>query len=245
MGHALGTIALGPLLVAQGCWVRRRVPKLSEPPGARAGVAGSGPELRLLIVGDSAAAGVGASHQREALSGRLVDALASRYRVDWRLEAHTGATTRAAIECLATTGLDACDVVLTSVGLNDVTAGVPLRTFLRDQRELRGLLFERFGARRQVVCDLPPVGRFPALPQPLRGWLGSKARRFARDLRQDVERDPRCSFLELDGIQDLRAMASDGYHPGPTVFAWWGAAAAERIVSANERAARESSRPIP
>jgi hypothetical protein len=44
----------------------------------------------LLVVGDSAAAGVGAATQDEALSGQLAVALAPTFRLHWKLLAFTG-----------------------------------------------------------------------------------------------------------------------------------------------------------
>ena len=73
-----------PLLLVQGKYVRRVTPKLPEAAGAREGErrlrdAGGGPaSLRVLITGDSSAAGVGTQHQDEALPGQLADALAAR-----------------------------------------------------------------------------------------------------------------------------------------------------------------------
>jgi hypothetical protein len=93
MRHALATIVLGPVLLAQGRHVRRTVRLLPEPEGLREGDSGSGPLLRLLIAGDSAAAGVGAPTQDDALSGHLVSSLAGCLRVQWKLFAYTGATT--------------------------------------------------------------------------------------------------------------------------------------------------------
>ena len=52
-------LALSPLLVAQAVATRARLPRLPEAGGARRGEAGRGPLLRLLIAGDSSAAGVG------------------------------------------------------------------------------------------------------------------------------------------------------------------------------------------
>ncbi|MCC6374061.1 MAG: SGNH/GDSL hydrolase family protein, partial [Moraxellaceae bacterium] len=78
-------VALAPLLLTQGMYVRRVTPKLPEPQGARVGVTGTGKPLRLLIVGDSAAAGVGAAHQNDALLGQLVAALATEFEVSWCL----------------------------------------------------------------------------------------------------------------------------------------------------------------
>ena len=66
MTHWLLTLLLGPLLLYQGFRVRRNILLLPEPPGERTGTAGDGPPLRLLVTGDSAAAGVGAAHQQSA-----------------------------------------------------------------------------------------------------------------------------------------------------------------------------------
>ena len=91
--HALATGALAPVLLAQGRRLRRTVPSLPEPAGARSGASGSGPLLRLLVAGDSAAAGVGAQTQDDALTGRIVAGLAPSFHVRWKLLAFTGAMT--------------------------------------------------------------------------------------------------------------------------------------------------------
>src|SRR5439155_419110 len=72
----LAKLALLPLLVAQGRHVRATALKLPEAAGERHGVAGSGRvALRVLIVGDSSAAGVGVGTQDEAFAGQLAQAL--------------------------------------------------------------------------------------------------------------------------------------------------------------------------
>ncbi len=94
----------------QGLRVRKKTLKLPEPTGSRVGCchcvnncvtkvaskadlkddAQSKPPLTLLIVGDSAAAGVGVSTQKQALSGRLVESLSANYCINWELKAKTG-----------------------------------------------------------------------------------------------------------------------------------------------------------
>ena len=64
MRLAMTTLALAPLLVVQGWYVKRVTPRLPEAEGARQGVTGQGQRLRLLVVGDSAAAGVNAAFRR-------------------------------------------------------------------------------------------------------------------------------------------------------------------------------------
>ena len=96
-------LALAPILIAQGLWTRARVPVLPEAAGPRKGVVGHGPSLRLLIVGDSSAAGVGVARQEQALAGHLSRELAAQAqaRVQWQLVARSGITSAQALaDCL-------------------------------------------------------------------------------------------------------------------------------------------------
>jgi lysophospholipase L1-like esterase len=162
----------------QGRWVRRVTPVLPEAPGPREGRAGEGPPLRLLILGDSAAAGVGAPAQAEALAGQLASRLAPRFDLRWTLVARTGDTTRDALQTLATMPGERFDVVVTSLGVNDVTSGRSPTRWMADQARLVEVLRQHFGARQILLSALPPMHRFPALPQPLRAYLGAQARRY-------------------------------------------------------------------
>ena len=231
MGYLLAAPFLAPLLLIQGWVVRRRVPRLPEAPGPRVGTLGSGTPLRLLIVGDSAAAGVGAQSQDAALAGQAVQNLAPRYRVDWELAAQTGATTRSALRALAERPPQTFDAVVITLGVNDVTSGVSEAKWRRSQSELRALLRSQFCVARILVCGLPPMSRFPALPQPLRWFLGSRATRFSQLLERDVAAETNCEFLRLDFNQDPAFMAPDGFHPGPGIYAEWGRRAAAAIHS--------------
>jgi lysophospholipase L1-like esterase len=240
--HALATVALGPVLLAQGKRVRRAVPVLPEPAGPREGECGSGPALRLLIVGDSAAAGVGARTQDEALSGQLAVSLAPTFRVRWKLLAFTGATTGDMLGHLRREAATDYDAVLTSLGVNDVTGRHSLATWRRQQRELVALLTERFHAGQILLSGLPPMHRFPALPQPLRWYVGSRARDFNRALEELAGGLSRCEFLGLGHeMMDVSAMASDGFHPGPPIYSHWAQEAARRII---HRQSQQPTEPI-
>lgn len=101
--YRIAKFGLAPLLLAQGCRVRRTTPRLPEAAGLRRGEEGAGPGLRLLIVGDSAAAGVGVATQAQALSGRLLTSLVADFRVRWRLVAATGYTAQDVLDRLRLT----------------------------------------------------------------------------------------------------------------------------------------------
>ena len=162
MGYPFATAALGPLLFAQGatCAASRRGCPSRRP---RDGVAGD-PPLRVLVVGDSAAAGVGVATQRDALSGQLASALAATHRVSWKLLARTGLTTQELVDWLAAEPAEPFDVAVTSLGVNDVTDGVPPGRWQAQQAELVRLLAARFRVGHAILSAVPPMERFPALP---------------------------------------------------------------------------------
>lgn len=228
----LSKLVLSPILVVQGVMVVSKALRLPEADGPRSGTRGQGPALRLLIVGDSSAAGVGVSHQDMALAGQLTQGLAEKVEVSWRLIAATGATTSSTLETLEDTPLDAADVVITVLGVNDIVRSVPLRKWLRLQRRLRTTLRDRTGARHIYVTGMPPIGEFPLLPHPLRWVLGRNALRAGALLAADLADEPDATYAALPtDMLSVEHMAEDGYHPGPQVYAEWGKAMASRILT--------------
>lgn len=217
-----------PLLVAQALWVAARARRLPEAGGPRDGVAGRGSELRLLILGDSSAAGVGVADQAQALAGQVVAALSVRCCVRWRLLARSGATVGRAAAMLDALGEERFDVALVALGVNDVKNGVRLAAFEAGYGALLEALRGRFGVGHVVISGVPPMGAFPILPSPLREVMGARAGRFDAVLRRLAEAGD-ASHLPMDFEMDASAMAEDGFHPGAAVYAQWGTRAAALI----------------
>jgi lysophospholipase L1-like esterase len=220
---------LGPLLWIQGKYVQKTTPLLPEPPGDRMGEVGQGPNLRLLVVGDSSAAGVGARHQDEALLGGLISVLAQSHRVEFRLEATTGSTTAGTVRHLKKLEKQRYDVAVTSLGVNDTTGLVSVEKFLEGQAQLVELLQNKFGVNQVICSGLPPMHLFPALPQPLRWVMGRRALALNGALEQWISTQPNCSFLAGDFSLDPALMAPDGFHPGPELYRMWSEAVVRRI----------------
>lgn len=225
----LRTAVLAPLLVAQGRLTRRRVPVLPEPPGDREGTTGQGPGLRLLIIGDSAAAGVGAGHQDEALLGRLLADLRTDHTVTWSLHATSGHTTSQTLDRLDRLPQRTFDVAVTSLGVNDTISMVSIRNWRQRQARLRQMLRDKFSVSSLIISGLPPMHRFPALPQPLRWHVGRRAMQLHRSLEKDIAGEPDCRFIDLRLSGDMALMASDGFHPGPPIYAEWARQVGEAI----------------
>jgi lysophospholipase L1-like esterase len=231
-------LALSPLLVAQALRTRARVPRLPEAAGPREGVAGrGGVRLRLLIAGDSSAAGVGVSRQDDALAAPLARELARRCRVEvhWQLVARAGVTSEQAWALLEEAMPGAADIAVIVTGVNDVVDQVASQRAVRARERIANGLRDRAGVRHVVFCPLPPIHRFPALPQPLRWMAGADARRHNRALREWVRARAAAlgdvSCAPLDELRlDAGTMASDGFHPGKPAYRQVSIAVAQHIA---------------
>lgn len=257
-------LILAPLLLIQGRLVRKNIPILAEATGGRSGRLGEGRPLSVLVVGDSAAAGVGVETQEDALSGCLTRILAQKYCVDWSLVAKSGNTTEDLIETLQGRPFQAdslsvdsseasflddyspqdknidgnslndnggpdIDVVLVSLGVNDLLSPIRESHWIAQQVRLITLLKSKFAAKHILMTAVPPMHCFPALPQPLRWFLGLRASEFNRKLVSLIELESECELVIIPLMPIASDMASDGFHPGADVYRLWGGTAAKAI----------------
>ncbi|MGY1774558.1 SGNH/GDSL hydrolase family protein [Geodermatophilus sp. SYSU D00804] len=217
-------VTLAPVLLVQGAGVRRRTPVLPEAPGPRAGVvAGDGPPLTVAVVGESPAAGVGVATQEDGLAARFAAALARRSgrEVRWRLSARTGTTVAQALGLLVPgpAGPPA-DVVLVAFGVNDTLRLRSRAAWRRDVTALLGALAPLTAPGGVVVlAGLPDLGRFPTLPQPLRGVLGRQARALDAELGRLAR--PGVRHAPAPPLDGPGLFADDGFHPGAAACAMW------------------------
>jgi len=218
-----------PIIIAQGRYVKKVTPKLPEAAGKRSGTAGEGQKIRLLIIGDSAAAGVGVDNQSQALSGNLVSALADSYQVEWQLLAKSGHTTLDSLQVISEQPQQTFDIIVTSLGVNDVTGTLPASTWLTQQQDLITLLRKQFSCQQILITQVPPMGQFPALPQPLRRYLGARATQFNRKLSALIESQSDCQLVDFNAELNNDDMAADGFHPGPIIYQHWAEIVAEKI----------------
>jgi len=235
-------LVLSPLLIAQAVGTRKRAPSLPEAHGPREGQLGSGgAALRVLIAGDSSAAGVGVGHQDEAFAGHFTRALHKRSGrpLRWRLRARSGLTTKQVHDMLLADPPPVADVAVVLSGVNDVIELIPPRRAVEHRAALAEWLLASGRAQHVVFAALPPINQFPLLPQPLRRVMGDDARRHDDAMahwaatRSDVYHVP--ITLQLSPA----AMAKDGFHPGEPIYRACGEALArfiaERVISTETR----------
>lgn len=222
---------LAPILLFQGAYVRRKTPLLPEPVIDKQGLVGAGPEMRLLLVGDSSAAGVGADTAADSLLGQLIKLLSQNHQLSYQMLAETGKTTLQTIHDIKALPEQKMDVIITALGVNDVTSQVPVKTWCAQQRELIQRLKHKFSPSKVIISGLPPMGDFPALPWPLSFYLGCYANTLNSALQGLVDADSQVMFHSLRNYPEVAAVASDGFHPGPEVYRLWAKYLVEMVIS--------------
>ena len=222
--ETLASLGLWPVLLPEALYTHWVTPRLPEPDGAREGgnADSSKPALSVLITGDSAAAGVGVAHQDHALCGHIVRELNPAFNLTWQLVAQSGYTTPDTIQRLRSTPARPFDVAVLSMGANDALSPRRLSTWLTHQQQLIDLLRERFHVQHIIFSSLPPMHLFPALPQPLRWFLGLRAQNFTDALKTILPSEPQHHLIPLALLEGDQILASDGFHPGADTYAYWG-----------------------
>ncbi len=218
-----------PRLLRQIARLVLTAPRLPEAAGPRHGITGQGPSLRLLIFGDSSAAGVGAATQDQALAGALLQHLAPQSCVHWQIRAKTGLTTRAAMAQLDRRG--GFDVVVIALGVNDATRFVRPARWVQQLRQLCAGFAASNPDVRIYLTKLPPLQDFPAVPMPLAQVWGARAARMNRQLAADMPSFPNTYLLDPGLPLHPDLMARDGFHPSAAGYAIWAGALAERILT--------------
>jgi lysophospholipase L1-like esterase len=223
---------MGVLLSRVARSVRRRmfshVQLLPEATGDRGRTPGGAePALRLAVLGDSSAAGVGAATHDEAVAGQLATALAglTGRAVSWRAVAETGATA-ARVGTVLTRDLAVPvegwrpDVVVVLVGINDLLRWRPLPAWRADLGEMFTQIRRRAPEALVVVSGLPPLDKFPLVPDVLRPAAGYRLRKMEQQLAGAAEHAG-CLYVPLPRDGAERWYATDGFHPAPTAYRSW------------------------
>ncbi len=216
-----------PWLLPQALRVRRRAPRFAPPPGEPRGILPGDPSLRVVGIGDSIIAGVGAHHMQAALLPRMVVMLADHLGVGIRWESlgKIGATTRGVTErLLPRLTTQPVDLFVVSVGVNDITSMTTLATWRRDLDRLLDGLRAHSPAAWVVMAGIPPLQHFPLLPQPLRWVIGLRGKRFAQALADAVQDRSRCIAVPLDFAPGREQFSADGFHPSHDAYAEFAAA---------------------
>lgn len=216
---AAGT-ALGAAVIAVEAWLAARRDYLS---GASApsldGEFGSGAGLvRITLLGDSTAAGVGVQDAADTVAGHLARRLSGsgrRVRIGGSAIAGSDSGDLGPQVSRALLG-HRPDVAVILVGGEDVTHGRPLVSVRRNMRDAVGRL--RAAGVRVVVGTCPDLAATRVAAQPLRtllGWRGRAVALAQAEATRDADGVPVDLAVRTGPIfrADPGTFSEDGYHP--------------------------------
>jgi lysophospholipase L1-like esterase len=235
-----GALAYGVIL-SQAMIARRTIPIATSPPPRSDGVYGAafdGEPVRLVVLGDSSAAGFGVTRPNETVGAAIADGLAQELRrpVRLRVFAVVGAQSSGLPPQIEQALEQQPDVAVICIGGNDVThrVSVPLavRHLVTAVRDLRAAGIE------VVVGTCPDLGTIRPIQPPLR-WL---ARYWSRQMAAAqtiaaVEAGARTVSLgDLLGptfySHPERMFSYDRFHPSAEGYAAAAAALLPTVVTA-------------
>ena len=255
-------VLLAPVYLYQGHKIKRDTVRLPEPNGERHGqvqlnnlpITSKGKSnniLNLMVVGDSAAAGVGSQTQQEALVGHLIPILTEQPAIqsafdtlNWSLQATTGHTSFDILRRLYVLPAPSqpIDVMVLSVGVNDTTSKVSAAQWQQQVENIIAIAQRKFGVRELVFLSLPPMAQMPAIPAPLNNFVGAKASILDKVLQQVCAANERVTYMATDFPRmiaehangtpiDIKVMfASDGFHPSSLMYGYWAQQLSELII---------------
>jgi lysophospholipase L1-like esterase len=213
-----------PLCAIQGLWLRGKATRLPGAAGERRGVSGHGHRLELLALGDSIIDGVGVSHIQDSLPVQFARHLARETdrRVHWRLEGKSGCDVVDALTRLRSIVRSLQpDLVLISIGVNDVTGMSSSRHWRQKLQELLDTLRAHWPDVRILFAGLPPMEQFPLPPQPLRRSLGIRAATLDHIAAELLAGYPNAVHVPTKINPQQHSFCADGFHPSAESCNLW------------------------
>ncbi|MBL0075850.1 MAG: SGNH/GDSL hydrolase family protein [Rhodocyclaceae bacterium] len=221
---------LWPILWLQSLNVRRVTPHMPEAAGSRHGLCGKGPLVRILVTGDSGAAGVGVSTQNLALCGQLVSRLSQHHTVEWRLLAANGLDSPGLVKMLEEVPYRRFDVVVISMGANDATCLCSPARWVEWQNQLADVIQQRFTPDLLVHSAVPPMHACMALPQPLRWFMGRWAIAMNQLLAGLLFGQGKRTMHWHPASTTSTGLSRDGIHPNSDGYTLWADGLSQHIL---------------
>ena len=177
--YVLGGIVIlpfTPFLYLQGQYVRRKVGRLPDAGGEKHGKFENGEQsAKLLVLGESTAAGVGARTHETGLAGQFSRFLGRKIdkSIEWRVVGRSGITVKETIhELVPKIPDEKFDYILLALCGNEVLSLRSPRAFRRDMRRLIAILKEKNADATFFITNAPAIRLSPILPFPIKFILG-------------------------------------------------------------------------
>ncbi|CAN5451399.1 hypothetical protein BH10ACI1_BH10ACI1_09720 [soil metagenome] len=225
--YILGGIALlpfAPFLYLQGQYVRRKIGRLPDASGAKKGKVGADKNsAKLLIIGESTAAGVGARTHATGLSGHFARFLSAKIgkSVEWQVIGRSGITVKETIhELVPKIPAEKFDYILVALCGNEVLKLRSPRTFRRDMKKLLGILESKNEGATFFITNAPAVRLSPVLPFPIKFLLGHLSAMHDKNAREFTA-ETKNIFYFHQPTEVPEDFFADGIHPSEKGYEVW------------------------
>jgi len=118
-----------------------------------------------------------------------------------------------------------------SVGVNDVTGLTSLKKWRSNLSQLIQELQAHSPGVLIGLAGMPPLGRFPLLPQPLRAMLSLRGKLLDEVARQVSDGYHNTLHVPLDFEPDPDQFSADGYHPSEESYSEFGCQIVDRLLT--------------
>jgi lysophospholipase L1-like esterase len=232
---AAAILPLAPFLYLQGRYVRRKVGLLPDAAGGRDGKFGDGENfVKLLAIGESTVAGLGAKTHETALAGQFARVLSEKIgkSVRWHVIGKNGVTAKRALKELVPQipADEKFDYIIVGLGGNDVLKLSSPVTWRRNMIKILRVLREKHPESVIFITNVAAIKLSPVLPEPIKFILSRLSRLHNENIKQFVR--------EFDDVYYYEQPASvppdffaDGIHPSEAGYKVW----SEEIIKTMSR----------
>jgi lysophospholipase L1-like esterase len=214
-----------PFLYLQGQYVRRKIGRLPDASGELHGkFSGDGEEtVSLLVLGESTAAGVGASTHETGLAGQFARFLGEKIgkSVRWQVVGKSGITVKRTIdELVPLIPSENFEYILLALCGNEVLSLRSPRAFRRDMRRLIALLKGKYPNATFFITNAPAVHLSPVLPFPIKNILSQLSAMHDANAREFTAQIPQVLYFHRPSSVPEDFFA-DGIHPSEKGYTAW------------------------
>jgi lysophospholipase L1-like esterase len=225
LGLILLAIVLALTLFIQAKYLIKHAIRLPEATGVRSSIANRKPSL--LHIGESTVAGVGVDSIEQGLTFSILRYLTkiNSKELDWEILGKNGAKVTDALALK--TVIECPDILILTFGVNDT------KGFTRKSEWIKNIILcvDRFSCSitKVYITGIPPMHKFPLLPNPLRYLLGMKAKLLDHSLKK-VCKNKNWIYIQSNFNIKPSPMAKDGFHPNSVGYKLWGEFIAKKIL---------------
>ena len=213
-----------PVAVFKGIGVRKTAPRLPPPRGRPKGQIGDGPaEIRVLVIGDSSAAGVGADRIEDTLGPQLAVCLnrMTGKPVSWR-NAGANSATASQVRDYVVANIEERDFthVILAVGTNDAKNYITRSRFKKDFGALLYAAHSRWPDAKLYWSPVVSMTDVPALPGSLAFILAMRVR-IINTVGAQLCQERYATALDPLPVDGPEGFAVDGFHANALGYRHW------------------------